>query len=495
MAGNNGGRSPDFQAGYRSTVVQNSLIGDTRGSGIRATAGTGNILDQPALLGPLADNGGPTLTHALLPDSPAINAGSNSLALDSEGNPLSTDQRGSGFDRINVGTIDIGAFESDLDGPATAPLVLTATIDEGGVLRRPDLLNTLSVVFSSDVAITAETLSLFNDSEGGVEVDLNGIGFNYDASTNTATWDFSTLDPLEAAFYTWQLDASSITSEGLALDGNGDGANGDNFVSQHYVAIPGDANLDGAVNALDETIVLLDNLGTTSGAVWADGDFNGDGQVNELGDAIVLARNLDRDVRPENAGESFVIDVTRDEGGVLARPDQLNTIAVTYDRDVNVNAQDLFIRNDTLNTTIDTSTVGFSYNSSTFVATWDFSELELDPAFYTFVISGSVEATGDGLAIEGGFHTEVVYVAIPGDTQLDGRVDVLADAFNLIGNLRTTSGAVYADGDFNSDGQVDILGDAFILIGNLDRDVRPPVTAQALATAHDLRDDVFGSDF
>lgn len=33
---------------------------------------TGNIIGQAPRLSPLADNGGPTLTHALQPDSPAI---------------------------------------------------------------------------------------------------------------------------------------------------------------------------------------------------------------------------------------------------------------------------------------------------------------------------------------------------------------------------------------------------------------------------------------
>ena len=38
---------------------------------------TTNILGQDPLLGPLQDNGGPTLTHALLPGSPAIDQGSS----------------------------------------------------------------------------------------------------------------------------------------------------------------------------------------------------------------------------------------------------------------------------------------------------------------------------------------------------------------------------------------------------------------------------------
>lgn len=42
--------------------------------------GGNNIVGQDPLLGPLADNGGPTRTHALLPGSPAINAGDPNLA-------------------------------------------------------------------------------------------------------------------------------------------------------------------------------------------------------------------------------------------------------------------------------------------------------------------------------------------------------------------------------------------------------------------------------
>lgn len=56
-------------------------------------------------LGPLMDNGGPTLTHALLSDSPAINAGDDAKATAAG---LSTDQRGAS--RF-VDTVDVGAFE------------------------------------------------------------------------------------------------------------------------------------------------------------------------------------------------------------------------------------------------------------------------------------------------------------------------------------------------------------------------------------------------
>ena len=289
--------SPDLLLGSVELVVEHSLISSTTGSNITAATGTGNILNQPALLGPLADNGGPTLTHALLPGSPAIDVGNASLAVDTDGFPLNTDQRGVGFGRVSGNAVDIGAFEVQVSA-ATAPTVVSASMDEDGVLARPDLWNTLSVVFDSDVIVTAGDLSLVNDSLGGVAVDLTGIGFSYDSTTNTATWDFSTLAPFEAAFYTWQLDASSITSGGLALDGNGDGIGGDDLTSQHYVAIPGDANLDGVVDVLEDAFALVGNLGSTGGATWAQGDFNADGSVDVLDDAFILVGNLGRDVRP-----------------------------------------------------------------------------------------------------------------------------------------------------------------------------------------------------
>jgi len=59
-------------------------------------------------LGRLADHGGPTMTHALLPTSPAINAGNNVTGV-----PV--DQRGAGFVRVIGANIDIGAFEFDID--------------------------------------------------------------------------------------------------------------------------------------------------------------------------------------------------------------------------------------------------------------------------------------------------------------------------------------------------------------------------------------------
>jgi hypothetical protein len=69
------------------------------------------------LLGPLTNNGGPTPTMALLPSSPAIDAGNNAAASAAG---LTTDQRGFG-PRVVNGVPDLGAFETGAVPPGVVP--------------------------------------------------------------------------------------------------------------------------------------------------------------------------------------------------------------------------------------------------------------------------------------------------------------------------------------------------------------------------------------
>jgi hypothetical protein len=80
--------------------------------------GPGDQANIEPLLGPLQDNGGPTLTHALLPGSPAIDAGDPDFTP-----PPLYDQRGPGFDRVVNGRIDSGSFE--VPGPTPTPTPTT----------------------------------------------------------------------------------------------------------------------------------------------------------------------------------------------------------------------------------------------------------------------------------------------------------------------------------------------------------------------------------
>jgi hypothetical protein len=101
VAGNidRGGRSPDCSGTINSQG--HNLIQSTAGFTIEGDT-TGNITGQDPLLGQLADNGGPTLTHLPLAGSPAIDAGTSTGAA-------ATDQRG--FARPQGEAVDIGAVE------------------------------------------------------------------------------------------------------------------------------------------------------------------------------------------------------------------------------------------------------------------------------------------------------------------------------------------------------------------------------------------------
>jgi hypothetical protein len=85
--------------------IRNTIVAGNSGDVAGDIVSLGhNLIGVDPRLGPLQDNGGPTFTHALLPGSPAIDAGDNTDAP-----PY--DQRGIGFDRIVNGVIDIGAYE------------------------------------------------------------------------------------------------------------------------------------------------------------------------------------------------------------------------------------------------------------------------------------------------------------------------------------------------------------------------------------------------
>ena len=77
--------------------------------------GPGDQINTDPLLGPLQDNGGPTLTHAPLPGSPAIDAGDPNFTP-----PPFRDQRGACFHRV-FRRIDVGSVETQPERPCPAP--------------------------------------------------------------------------------------------------------------------------------------------------------------------------------------------------------------------------------------------------------------------------------------------------------------------------------------------------------------------------------------
>jgi CSLREA domain-containing protein len=113
----------DQDAGTAATRIERSILANNLGgnciSSVVTSSGynlfddgscspdsaVGDIVDSSGMLAilPLADNGGPTFTHALLASSPAIDSGGSTC--------LPTDQRG--YTRPAGRACDIGAFEKD----------------------------------------------------------------------------------------------------------------------------------------------------------------------------------------------------------------------------------------------------------------------------------------------------------------------------------------------------------------------------------------------
>jgi hypothetical protein len=107
VARNTAPSDPDLRGSFDARF---SLVGDGTGSDVTNTDGNqvGNVSPNTGpidpLLGPLANNGGPTRTRALLPGSPAIDAAS------SDGCP-GKDQRG--ISRPQGSACDIGSYERE----------------------------------------------------------------------------------------------------------------------------------------------------------------------------------------------------------------------------------------------------------------------------------------------------------------------------------------------------------------------------------------------
>jgi predicted outer membrane repeat protein len=114
IAGNTkaGGSASDCSATLTSQGY--NLIQDTTGCTITGDT-TGNQTGVNPNLGPLGNNGGPTLTHVLLFGSPAIDGGNPSGCTDHTGSTLTSDQRGfpraADGDDNGTAICDIGAYE------------------------------------------------------------------------------------------------------------------------------------------------------------------------------------------------------------------------------------------------------------------------------------------------------------------------------------------------------------------------------------------------
>ncbi|HEX2913780.1 MAG TPA: Ig-like domain repeat protein [Chloroflexia bacterium] len=172
-----------------------NIVANAAGATIIAQPGDKfNAAATPLNLGPLQNNGGPTLTHALLPGSVAYNSGDPA-------NPagLSTDQRGQA--RVQGGRMDIGSFELNLTpttlsvAPVTAPygssVTLTATLMAGATPLNGQTVNFTLNGSSVGSAVTnaSGVATLNNVSLAGINAGSypNAIAASYAGGTISGT--------------------------------------------------------------------------------------------------------------------------------------------------------------------------------------------------------------------------------------------------------------------------------------------------------------------
>lgn len=154
----------------KNTIVANNNVGNCTGNGEfisegdnledANTCGFTAASDLPNVdpqLGPLADNGGPTETHALLPGSPAIDAVIDGCP------PPDTDQRG--VSRPQGVACDIGALELEGGGPKRVGDVnndrRVTSVDAALVLQfGAGLIDSLANLASADVNGDSEVNSI-----------------------------------------------------------------------------------------------------------------------------------------------------------------------------------------------------------------------------------------------------------------------------------------------------------------------------------------------
>jgi predicted outer membrane repeat protein len=183
------------------------------------SCGTALITDDPNFAA-LADNGGPTQTMALLPVSPAINAGTN------DGCP-ETDQRG--VTRPQGSQCDIGAFEYEIPADSTPPTVIDILMPK----RRPFPAPIVDFIikFSEPVfGVDKVDFLLLSDGLSNPDIiNVSGTGDTYTVSIYTGSGK---------GFLRLKLaDNDSILDAGLnPLGGTGIG-NGDFMRNNPYPVI------------------------------------------------------------------------------------------------------------------------------------------------------------------------------------------------------------------------------------------------------------------
>lgn len=181
---------------------------------ITAIGGSVNLVGVDPRLAPLADNGGGTMTHALLAGSPALDAGDPALAPGQGGAP-EFDQRRAPFTRLAGERVDIGAFEAQAEDGA-----LGADFTFDGRVNGNDFLT-----WQRNVGRTSGATLRQGDATADGDVDGNdlavwrarwGVGSSATAAVQVAEVQLPALMPLMPIDLTRQPTASALADAARA---------------------------------------------------------------------------------------------------------------------------------------------------------------------------------------------------------------------------------------------------------------------------------------
>jgi photosystem II stability/assembly factor-like uncharacterized protein len=181
---------------------------------------------------------------------------------------------------------------------AVAPNVTGTQVNDGSAQR--SRVTSLQVTFSTQVAFAttpgaAFTLVRNSDSTAVLFTATAGVVGGVTVVTLTSfTGSATEFGSLADGRYTLTALAGQISAGGQALDGNGDGTGGDDYVfgnAQGLFRFYGDVNGDGVVNGLDFGL-FRNAFGTAVGDpnYLSYLDYNGDGAINGLDFAQFRAR-------------------------------------------------------------------------------------------------------------------------------------------------------------------------------------------------------------
>lgn len=382
VAGNSdNGTAPDVKVSSDNNdplSIRNSLVGRNDGTGLSSTAGphpdsNGNLIGgntAPSAispqLGPLADNGGSTQTHALLLNSPAFNRGANSLALDVTlaGNPaLTTDQRGSSFSRNQFGIVDLGALESGtLDSPdgttgndsfvlaysstsTTGTVTVTVSTNLGPVFNLGSF--PMNAALTINGASGTDSVRIVGTS-GADTMSVTSVGLTVNGSVPTLTSIENRTLAGAAGGDSYRFDAD--TSLGLwTLDESVGGTDTIDFSSTTTVGLSLHLGISGAqaVHPANLTLMLgsastFENAAGGSGADTLTGNFlnntltgnAGNDQLHGAGGSDTLIGGLNDDTYHFTAASSAEADIVQEnsDGG----RDTLNFSAISGNVSINL---------------------------------------------------------------------------------------------------------------------------------------------------------------